>query len=192
MKMLHKGFTLIELMIAIAIVAILAAIALPAYLDYTVRAKVSEGIVIMDGMKLKIEEAYYSEGILTSNFINDEIMLGQQGENKMGRYVRTVGYYRGIGGAVRDGISAEGATNVGVFYNSQVAPVQDKSLCLVATFQPDKPTGTTFADLASTTTNDGSDKLSWICSTSTGRTISQKYLPTNCRRPPLLAGCVYT
>ena len=51
MKKMQQGFTLIELMIVIAIIGILAAVALPAYQDYTIRAKVSEGIVLADGIK---------------------------------------------------------------------------------------------------------------------------------------------
>jgi type IV pilus assembly protein PilA len=50
-RTLQKGFTLIELMIVVAIIGILAAIALPAYQDYTVRAKVSEGLVLAGGLK---------------------------------------------------------------------------------------------------------------------------------------------
>jgi type IV pilus assembly protein PilA len=47
----QKGFTLIELMIVVAIIGILAAVALPAYQDYTIRAKVTEGVVLADGLK---------------------------------------------------------------------------------------------------------------------------------------------
>jgi len=56
MKKIQSGFTLIELMIVIAIIGILAAIALPAYQDYTVRAKVSEGVVIASGAKATVSE----------------------------------------------------------------------------------------------------------------------------------------
>ena len=50
-QMVQKGFTLIELMIVVAIIGILAAVALPAYQDYTVRAKVTEGLVLASGLK---------------------------------------------------------------------------------------------------------------------------------------------
>jgi len=56
MKKTQQGFTLIELMIVVAIIGILAAIALPAYQDYTVRAKVSEGLVMASGAKATVGE----------------------------------------------------------------------------------------------------------------------------------------
>ena len=60
MKRLQKGFTLIELMIVVAIIGILAAVALPAYQDYTVRAKMSEVILGMSACRTSITEVYQS------------------------------------------------------------------------------------------------------------------------------------
>ncbi len=58
----QKGFTLIELMIVIAIIGILAAIAIPAYQDYTVRSKVSEGLNLAGAAKLAVSETYDTKG----------------------------------------------------------------------------------------------------------------------------------
>jgi len=62
-KQLQKGFTLIELMIVVAIIGILASIALPAYQDYTKRAHVSEGMSLASGAKSAVTEFHASEGV---------------------------------------------------------------------------------------------------------------------------------
>ena len=67
MKNMQKGFTLIELMIVVAIIAILAAIAIPAYQNYLIRAQVSEGSVLADGAKTAMAEFYSNTGEFPSN-----------------------------------------------------------------------------------------------------------------------------
>ncbi|RKR68953.1 type IV pilus assembly protein PilA [Acidovorax sp. 94] len=67
-RFMQKGFTLIELMIVVAIIGILAAVALPAYQDYTVRAKVSEAVIAGSSVKGMFSEAFQTDG--TQGLIN--------------------------------------------------------------------------------------------------------------------------
>ncbi|HGT2454882.1 TPA: pilin, partial [Neisseria gonorrhoeae] len=93
MNTLQKGFTLIELMIVIAIVGILAAVALPAYQDYTARAQVSEAILLAEGQKSAVTEYYLNNGEWPKN--NDEAGVASSGEIK-GKYVQSVTVANGV------------------------------------------------------------------------------------------------
>ncbi len=61
-RKVQQGFTLIELMIVVAIIGILAAVAIPQYQDYTVRTRVSEGLSLVSGLKSSVSEAFNSQG----------------------------------------------------------------------------------------------------------------------------------
>ncbi|MBH5527754.1 pilin, partial [Neisseria meningitidis] len=93
MNTLQKGFTLIELMIVIAIVGILAAVALPAYQDYTARAQVSEAILLAEGQKSAVTEYYLNHGTWPSN--NTSAGVATSTDIK-GKYVKEVKVANGV------------------------------------------------------------------------------------------------
>ena len=84
MKKVQQGFTLIELMIVVAIIGILAAVAIPAYQDYTIRAQVSEGLSLASGAKTAMAEFYSSTGRFPDN--NSSLGLAAKGDIQ-GSYV---------------------------------------------------------------------------------------------------------
>ncbi|HEZ4633349.1 TPA: pilin [Neisseria meningitidis] len=94
MNTLQKGFTLIELMIVIAIVGILAAVALPAYQDYTARAQVSEAILLAEGQKSAVTEYYLNHGEWPAN--NSSAGVASTATDIKGKYVQSVTVANGV------------------------------------------------------------------------------------------------
>ncbi|MDT8404344.1 pilin [Sulfuriflexus sp.] len=87
MKNVQQGFTLIELMIVVAIIGILAAIAIPAYQDYTIRAKITEGVGALAAAKTSVSEYYISEGGMPATAAQAGVNTGAIGD-----YVAGVAY----------------------------------------------------------------------------------------------------
>ena len=76
MKKVQQGFTLIELMIVVAIIGILAAVAIPAYQDYTAKAQASEAYILLDGLKTPVSEAASASGITAACVPPPSAVLG--------------------------------------------------------------------------------------------------------------------
>lgn len=88
MKKVQQGFTLIELMIVVAIIGILAAIALPAYQDYTTRAKVSEGLIAASSARTAVSETYANAG----SMLPSAASMGIQ--SQASKWVASIGWTR--------------------------------------------------------------------------------------------------
>ena len=90
MTKIQKGFTLIELMIVVAIIGILAAIAIPAYQDYTIRSQVTEGLNLAGDLKASIAEVFAQTGDWPADLEALGLGSGVVATSKSGRYVDSV------------------------------------------------------------------------------------------------------
>jgi type IV pilus assembly protein PilA len=150
---LQKGFTLIELMIVIAIIGILAAIAIPAYQDYTIRSKVSEGLNMAGAAKLAVSETYQSVGRMPGT-------TGTSSNSSFGLPVAA-----SIQGTYVSTISVDGETGaVLITYNQNVGG---------------NPTANG-EDIELTPDTSSVGSVQWVCGVN-NTTMPNKYLPANCR-----------
>jgi type IV pilus assembly protein PilA len=96
MKTIQKGFTLIELMIVVAIIGILAAIAIPAYQDYTIRAQVTEGLNLASDLKAGVGEVYAQTGTFAGITTQTLLGSGAADTDKAGKYVTGINVTDGV------------------------------------------------------------------------------------------------
>ena len=96
MKAIQKGFTLIELMIVVAIIGILAAIAIPAYQDYTIRGQVSEGLTLAAAAKAAVSEFYAQTGVAPANRVQAGMGNTDTATDTAGNYVSGLAVVNGV------------------------------------------------------------------------------------------------
>ncbi|HEZ6611707.1 TPA: pilin [Neisseria meningitidis] len=163
MNTLQKGFTLIELMIVIAIVGILAAVALPAYQDYTARAQVSEAILLAEGQKSAVTEYYLNHGIWPKN--NTSAGVASTPSDIKGKYVKEV--------EVKNGVVTATMLSTGV--NKEI---QGKKLSLWAKRQNGSVKWFCGQPV---TRNDTAKDDTVAADTDAAKKIDTKHLPSTCR-----------
>ncbi|EMT7487616.1 pilin [Neisseria gonorrhoeae] len=165
MNTLQKGFTLIELMIVIAIVGILAAVALPAYQDYTARAQVSEAILLAEGQKSAVTEYYPNNGKWPAN--NGAAGVASASTIK-GKYVQKVEVAKGV-------VTAQMAST-GV--NKEI---KGKKLSLWARRQDGSVKWFCGQPVTRTEANAKDDTVTAANDAGNGTNIETKHLPSTCR-----------
>jgi len=151
MKRMQQGFTLIELMIVVAIIGILAAVALPAYQDYTIRAKMSEVILALSACRTSITEVYQTGG--TAPVANSWGC-----ENVTSKYVQALA-------TDADGVVIATVQNISPSVNGScvtLIPMINGSTAALSSL------------------NMGEGLYGWICG-GTGTDVAPNYLPGSCR-----------
>ncbi len=162
---MQKGFTLIELMIVVAIIGILAAVALPAYQDYTARAKVSEVVLAASTCRTAISEA--SQTGFAANATANNFGCGENATGPVSQYVQTI--TTDANGVIT--VAARNIAQLGTNVNVDLIPYSTPDV------------GATGTKSAAADFNRATLKQikAWECKSGASTGIESKYLPASCR-----------
>jgi type IV pilus assembly protein PilA len=166
MKTMQKGFTLIELMIVIAIIGILAAIAIPAYQNYTIRAQVTEGLSLAAGFKTAISEYYAQNGSFPS-------CLSTAAAGSVG----CVAVSGASSGKYVSAIAVNAGGQIAVTYSG--SQVNAKLSAGILTIQPGLSANYDVVWICGTAAAPSAPSL-LTSAVATGTTVPAAYLPTSC------------
>jgi type IV pilus assembly protein PilA len=166
-KNVQQGFTLIELMIVVAIIGILAAVAIPAYKDYTIRAKMSEVILAASACRTTITEVVQTANVLpaAADTWGCEVAAGAAEETK---------YVASVSTAANTGVITVTTQNFGD------AAIDAKTIRLMPCTSG---AATTFAtcQTAAAPLAAGGNVTTWLCGPGAAAPVPAKYLPGSCR-----------